>query len=289
MQKGVSADSVVRSEVSVMIRWLIRHDMPEVLLIEQACFGSGAWSEEDFRCCLRQRNCIGMVAERDHQIVGYMVYELYKSKVQILNFAVHSGCRKEGIGRAMLQRLRDKLPQQRREKVVVLLPESHRNAASFFEGYEDVEIRLTEKKGLVTIRPLLTAMSRQDVDEVQALENCVLGEHGRSPRDIRELLAKDSSYGIVVRDEQTRELLGFALYGRDSKGVNMDGQFAVVVDSRYRKRGLGRKLVTSLVEQKLPITVYDIDLHCQAQCGFLRAVGVPVPKPERYVTVEWKP
>ena len=28
------------------------------------------WSEEDFIRCLRQRNCIGMVAEHDEQVVG---------------------------------------------------------------------------------------------------------------------------------------------------------------------------------------------------------------------------
>ena len=73
--------------LKVQIRWLIRRDMPEVLDIERQSF-EFAWTEEDFLCCLRQRNCIGMVAEYNHRIVGFMIYELHKAKLHVLNFAV---------------------------------------------------------------------------------------------------------------------------------------------------------------------------------------------------------
>ena len=52
--------------------------MEEVLTIERSSF-QFAWTEEEFLCCLRQRNCIGTVAELDHKIVGFMIYELHKS------------------------------------------------------------------------------------------------------------------------------------------------------------------------------------------------------------------
>ena len=71
----------------VHIRWMIRRDMPSVLDIESRCF-EFAWSEDDFIRCLRQRNCIGMVAEEDNQVVGFMIYELHKNRLHILNFAV---------------------------------------------------------------------------------------------------------------------------------------------------------------------------------------------------------
>ena len=57
-------DSEDGFEVNVHIRWMIRRDMPEVLQIERTSF-EYPWSEEDFIRCLRQRNCIGMVAEYD--------------------------------------------------------------------------------------------------------------------------------------------------------------------------------------------------------------------------------
>ena len=69
------------------IRWMIRADMPDVLAIEQDVF-EFPWFEQDFVRCLRQRNCIGMVAEQGDRVVGYMIYELHKSRLHLLNFAV---------------------------------------------------------------------------------------------------------------------------------------------------------------------------------------------------------
>src|SRR5690348_2779098 len=46
---------------AVHIRWMIRRDMPEVMRTERASF-EYSWTEDDFLRCLRQRNCIGMVA-----------------------------------------------------------------------------------------------------------------------------------------------------------------------------------------------------------------------------------
>lgn len=73
-------------QVRTHIRWMIRRDMPEVLAIEAASF-EFPWLEDDFIRCLRQRNCIGMVAEHDDRVVGFMIYELNKSRIQVLNFA----------------------------------------------------------------------------------------------------------------------------------------------------------------------------------------------------------
>jgi [ribosomal protein S18]-alanine N-acetyltransferase len=54
------ARKVVRNTVHV--RWLIRRDMPAVLKIEDSSF-EFPWREDDFIRALRQRNCIGMVAD----------------------------------------------------------------------------------------------------------------------------------------------------------------------------------------------------------------------------------
>lgn len=80
----------------VQIRWMIRRDMPQVLEIENASFPI-PWTEEEFIDCLSQRNCIGMVAERHERIAGFMIYELQKSKLHVLNFAVHPEFRRQGL------------------------------------------------------------------------------------------------------------------------------------------------------------------------------------------------
>ena len=66
----------------VHIRWMIRRDMPEVLAIELPKALTSCWCEEEFLRVLRQRNCIGMVAEVGEQVVGFMIYELHKNKLR---------------------------------------------------------------------------------------------------------------------------------------------------------------------------------------------------------------
>ena len=99
-------------EIRVHIRWTIRRDMPEIFEIEKGCF-EFPWLEDDFIRCLRQRNCIGMVAEYEDLIVGFMIYELHKNRVHVLNFAVHPDYRRAGIGTQMVVKLKAKLSAQR--------------------------------------------------------------------------------------------------------------------------------------------------------------------------------
>ena len=139
MEANVS--NITRQQLDVQIRWLIRRDMPEVLQIERTSFAT-AWSDEDFLCCLRQRNCIGMVAEANHQIVGFMIYELHKAKLHILNFAVSSEFRRMGVGKQMVLRLIDKLSQQRRNEILLDLRESNLDGQLFFrtQGFRAVKV-----------------------------------------------------------------------------------------------------------------------------------------------------
>ncbi len=128
-------------KLPVQIRWLIRRDMADVLRIEGESF-EFAWNEEDFLTCLRQRNCIGMVAEHDQKIVGFMIYELHKARLNILNFAVASEVRRQKVGEQMAQKLVDKLSQQRRNEILLEVRETNLPAQLFFKtrGFRAVSI-----------------------------------------------------------------------------------------------------------------------------------------------------
>src|SRR5713226_2309080 len=104
----MSTGRTEKEQVRVHIRWMIRRDMPEVLHTEQASF-EFAWTEEDFRGCMRVRNCIGMVSEQGEKVVGFMIYELHKAKLHILNFAVQPSYRRLDIGSQMVAKLVSKL------------------------------------------------------------------------------------------------------------------------------------------------------------------------------------
>jgi ribosomal-protein-alanine N-acetyltransferase len=130
-----------KQEVRVHIRWMIRRDMPEVLAIEASSF-EFPWVEEDFIRCLRQRNCIGMVAEHDDQVVGFMIYELNKNRIQVLNFAVARDFRRRGVGTQMVAKLIGKLSAQRRTRIAMEVRETNLAAQLFFRtaGFRAVSV-----------------------------------------------------------------------------------------------------------------------------------------------------
>ncbi|MEN6457670.1 MAG: ribosomal protein S18-alanine N-acetyltransferase [Thermoguttaceae bacterium] len=128
-------------ELRVHIRWLIRRDMPDVLAIESQSF-EFPWSQDDFVRCLRQRNCIGMVAEHQDKICGFMIYELRKSRIHVLNFAVADDCRRSGVGSQMLAKLCGKLSSQHRSRIVLEVRETNLAAQLFFRenGFRAVSV-----------------------------------------------------------------------------------------------------------------------------------------------------
>jgi [ribosomal protein S18]-alanine N-acetyltransferase len=118
-------------QTCVHIRWMIRRDMPTVLAIESGSF-EFPWTEEEFIRCLRQRDCIGMVAEQNEEVVGFMIYELHKTRIHVLSFAVAPESRRRGVGKAMMDKLVSKLAYQRRNKILLEVRETNLDAQLFF-------------------------------------------------------------------------------------------------------------------------------------------------------------
>ncbi len=130
-----------KRQLTVHIRWMIRRDMPEVLEIENKSF-EFPWFEEDFIRCLRQRNCIGMVAECDERVIAFMIYELHKTRLHILNFCVHPQFRRLGAGGQMIAKLVSKLSHQRRTRILLEVRETNLDAQLFFRnnGFRAVSV-----------------------------------------------------------------------------------------------------------------------------------------------------
>ena len=130
-----------KAQVRVHIRWMIRRDMPEVLAIEHASF-EYPWCEEEFLRVLRQRNCIGMVAEHGERVVGFMIYELHKAKLHVLNFAVAPEYRRQGVGHQMVAKLVGKLSSHRRTRIALHVRETNLSAQLFYrvQGFRAMEV-----------------------------------------------------------------------------------------------------------------------------------------------------
>jgi ribosomal-protein-alanine N-acetyltransferase len=83
-----------------------------------------------------------MVAEQGEKVVGFMIYELHKNKLHILNFAVHPGYRRAGVGIQMVNKLVSKLSSHRRTRITLEVRETNLTAQLFFrsQGFKAVKV-----------------------------------------------------------------------------------------------------------------------------------------------------
>ena len=137
----MSTVPTLKAQVRVHIRWMIRRDLPEVLAIEHASF-EFPWCEEEFLRVLRQRNCIGMVAEYGERVVGFMIYELHKNKLHVLDFATHPEFRRQGVGHQMIGKLVGKLSSHRRTRIALHVRETNLASQLFYrvQGFRAIEV-----------------------------------------------------------------------------------------------------------------------------------------------------
>lgn len=125
-------DTYPKNETTVLIRWMIRRDFQEVLSIEEKSF-EFPWTEDDIVRCLCQRNNIGIIAEtKKEEVVGLMIYELYKTKLHLVRIAVHPDWRRQKIGTQMVEKLVSRLSLQKRRRITIEIQEDNLSAQLFF-------------------------------------------------------------------------------------------------------------------------------------------------------------
>lgn len=105
--------------------------MDEVLRIENARFVE-PWTRTDFIRLLRRGGTVGMIAEFQNQIVGYMVYQLEGSGIILLNIAVDPIYSRMSVGTQLIGRLKEKLSWQRRRTIGVEVTDRALGAQRFF-------------------------------------------------------------------------------------------------------------------------------------------------------------
>jgi ribosomal-protein-alanine N-acetyltransferase len=75
-----------------------------------------------------------MVAEAGEKVVGFMIYELHKNKLELLRAVVDSEFRRKGVGRQMIDKLISKLSSHRRTRVCIDVNERLLDAQRFFKA-----------------------------------------------------------------------------------------------------------------------------------------------------------
>ena len=96
---------------------------------------------------MRQRCCIGLVAEHQENVVGYAVYEFHPKRIDLLNLAVRPSSQGSGVGKAIVDKLKGKLCEQRRKKIQLKVRETNLNAQLFFRSQGFRAIAVVESDG----------------------------------------------------------------------------------------------------------------------------------------------
>ena len=118
------------------IRWMIRRDRDDILALEKRCFAY-PWSLADFANALSRHDVIGTVYD-DGDVAGYVIYRLLPYRIQILNLGVAPERRREGIGAALLARIKKKCNPKtnHRYRLTALVRESNLDAQLFFRSQD---------------------------------------------------------------------------------------------------------------------------------------------------------
>jgi ribosomal-protein-alanine N-acetyltransferase len=64
-----------------------------------------------------------------------MIYELHKSRLTVLNFAVHPSAQRRGVGSLLIAKLVYKLVSHHRQKITLAVRERNLGAQMFFHGH----------------------------------------------------------------------------------------------------------------------------------------------------------
>lgn len=94
-----------------IVRYMIQADLPQVCQIETIVYRD-PWTHADFTESLKARTVIGLVAdcpEVQNLVIGYLLYEIRKRHLHILNLTVTTDFQRKGTGTAILTKLKSKL------------------------------------------------------------------------------------------------------------------------------------------------------------------------------------
>lgn len=132
----------IAGETQIVVRWMIARDKLDVVRIAQRAGGLLTNEEELLRTC-RELNTIGVVAEYDGRFdVGYMVYSLHRHGIEIRDMATDPIHRRCGVGSALIERLKARLIEQRRDHIAAIVEEHNLPGQLFLQshGFNAIEI-----------------------------------------------------------------------------------------------------------------------------------------------------
>lgn len=85
------------------IRLMQEHDLPDLLKIEKKCFPESPLKKGELKYLFGRANVFCVVCEHHERVVGFIIYEVRRKHIALLNFAVDPAFWRKGIAKSMLQ------------------------------------------------------------------------------------------------------------------------------------------------------------------------------------------
>lgn len=133
--------SPTTQKLRVRLRCMTDLDLPEVLAIEADNF-EFPWLEDDFVFAITQCGCIGRVAKHEDRVVGFLVYAMFESRIELGNIAVAADFVRKGVGTQLVSELIGKLSALGRTRITLGVSENDLPAQLFFRslGFRAVSV-----------------------------------------------------------------------------------------------------------------------------------------------------
>ncbi len=117
---------------TITIRNARTEDLPAILSIEKDSFVS-PWSEDTFDSVFQDSRCKGFVAYQGDILTGYCFAFEMKNMIHLLNLAVRSEYRRNGIGKALLEEIEVLSRQSDRQGIILEVRIGNQVAKSFYQ------------------------------------------------------------------------------------------------------------------------------------------------------------
>jgi ribosomal-protein-alanine N-acetyltransferase len=121
-------------DVSFHIRQFQKTDFDTLWGIDQACFDPQlAYSRPELAFYMRRAGSFTLVAERDDEILGFIVAESRRQAGHIITIDVVAEARREGVGSALLRAAENRLLQAGAVTVALETPVNNESAIRFYK------------------------------------------------------------------------------------------------------------------------------------------------------------
>lgn len=124
----------------VHIRWYIRRDLDDYINIEKECF-KYPWLVNDFLRVFDNRKVSAFTAEYREKVIGYLVFEIRKKYLSIINLAIHPDFQRQGVATELIKNLKTRLSEGR-TKMKAEVADYNLDAHLFFKSQEFKAIKI---------------------------------------------------------------------------------------------------------------------------------------------------